>query len=756
MATPEADSDGTAEGPPHGADSAKKVSTTLLHSPKSCAALPILTCSDLQHLCEQLRSNLDVAFQRHCEDLAVQCAMSPNTLLPPPREPVAGLSQNELDALAVATPRVKQTKGDCSPHGAAEHANGTRDGTDHSRCSSARCEPICTAPCPGTPAVFHDLRNVAGELDKSPQPETHHQDSDSCGKSIGSTRSSSSPSHMRDFRVGPLSDEVDDMSGSGESRDDYNSGPGSLSAPVDMQPPGIVLHQKPTSVCLEGSPSLNYNMLTTPSNFAGGVGLEDSPIKETSGPNFLLKRLSPGTPGEESTRMPMCSSLSLDAIEHSQYTRKAVVISPLSKRKRAMNSTKLSWLQRMVKTPSYELASAAFIMLNVIFIALETDLRASFVSSSPRSAYDDDMEETMYSFIAANVFCAVFVLDLLLRIHSERMSFFLSRERGWNTFDIVVVLTAVIEVIVHWYEMFSGTTSFARAFLRRTSMLRIIRLMRVVTHCRNVRVIRFIRELRLMVFSLTGTLKSLMWAIVLMVIVLLVFGVFFTDGAITYLVEHPSLAASTTADLRAHFGSLSSAIVSLYMAMSGGEDWGGIWHVLEPLPHEYQGAFLAFITFAILALLNVVTAVFVEAAMQVSQNDKELVVMEEIASKGEFVSVMQQVFAELDTNDSGALSLEEFEKHIEDEKLTAFLSSFGLDVSQVRTLFTLLDVDRTGEVDLDEFVSGCLRLKGGAKSLDMAILKYQVEWILHNIVSWEKKFLVLANADPALAKDPVT
>jgi len=332
---------------------------------------------------------------------------------------------------------------------------------------------------------------------------------------------------------------------------------------------------------------------------------------------------------------------------------------------------------------------------------------------------------------------------LLLRIHAERVSFFLSRERGWNVFDIVVVLTAVVEATVHWYEVFSDTTSVARTFLRKFSMLRVIRLLRVISHTRNVRVIRFIRELRLMVFSLTGTLKSLMWAIVLLFIILLVFGVFFTDGAMTYLVQNPSLTAEATSGLRMHFGSLFRATVSLFMAMSGGEDWGNIWRVLEPMPFEYQAAFLAFVTFAILALLNVVTAVFVEAAMLVSQNDKELVVLEEIESKGEFTSMMQQVFEELDTNDSGALSLEEFEKHIEDEKLTAFLGSFDLDVSQVRTLFTLLDVDRTGEVDLDEFVSGCLRLKGGAKSLDMAILKYQVEWILHNIVSWEKKFDVL-------------
>jgi len=70
------------------------------------------------------------------------------------------------------------------------------------------------------------------------------------------------------------------------------------------------------------------------------------------------------------------------------------------------------------------------------------------------------------------------------------------------------------------------------------------------------------------------------------------------------------------------------------------------------------------------------------------------------------------VSAELDTNNSGALSLNEFEQHIEDEKILAYLSTLELDVNQVRTLFLLLDVDQTGEVDLEEFVNGCLRLKG--------------------------------------------
>merc|ERR1712066_1182968 len=108
---------------------------------------------------------------------------------------------------------------------------------------------------------------------------------------------------------------------------------------------------------------------------------------------------------------------------------------------------------------------------------------------------------------------------------------------------------------------------------------------------------------------------------------------------------------------------------------------------------------------------------------------------QEMQYKVELEGIIQQVFIELDANQSGSLSLEEFEKHIEDEKIIAYLRSRGIDISQVRTLFTLLDVDQTGDVDMDEFVNGVIRLKGGATSMDLAVLTYQVEYILHNMVS---------------------
>jgi hypothetical protein len=315
------------------------------------------------------------------------------------------------------------------------------------------------------------------------------------------------------------------------------------------------------------------------------------------------------------------------------------------------------------------------------------------------------------------------------------MLFFRSRESRWNMFDVVVVITAMLETIAHWLQYASPEAPLASRFrgvVGKFSMLRIIRLVRAIRVSRAIRLSRFMRELRVMVYSLAGAMKSLAWSVVFMVIVFLMFGVFFTDGTVSYCAREENSRASTES-LRHYFGKLYSATVTLFMSMSGGLDWSEVWESLSPLPSEYKFGFLAFITFAILALLNIVTAVFVETAMQRSQNDRELMVQQEVECKLQYVETLQRVFQELDHDASGTLTLDEFEKQIQDENILSYLSAIDLDINEVRILLPLLDLDQNGEVDIDEFITGCLRLKGGAKSIDMAILQYQIEWILHNI-----------------------
>merc|ERR1712118_259556 len=42
-------------------------------------------------------------------------------------------------------------------------------------------------------------------------------------------------------------------------------------------------------------------------------------------------------------------------------------------------------------------------------------------------------------------------------------------------------------------------------------------------------------------------------------------------------------------------------------------------------------------------------------------------------------------------------------------------------------LYTLLDVDSSGELSIDEFISGCMRIKGNAKSKDLLAVQIAVD-----------------------------
>jgi len=66
-----------------------------------------------------------------------------------------------------------------------------------------------------------------------------------------------------------------------------------------------------------------------------------------------------------------------------------------------------------------------------------------------------------------------------------------------------------------------------------------------------------------------------------------------------------------------------------------------------------------------------------------------------------------------------------------------------VDVDEFEKLFTLLDEDGSGDIDNEEFMFGCLSLKGEAKTLHLAILQRDVdslnqEAMAHHALSKQK------------------
>jgi len=234
-----------------------------------------------------------------------------------------------------------------------------------------------------------------------------------------------------------------------------------------------------------------------------------------------------------------------------------------------------------------------------------------------------------------------------------------------------------------------------------------------------------------MIHSLTGAVKGFLWSGLLIFTILLIFGTVLSEGALAFLVQGggEDASAGPAAPLQARFGSLFLAVLTLFQAMSGGVDWHEVWQILDALGWGYRGVFLLYIGFSFLTLLNVVTAVFIEGTMMRCTTDRGLVVQSELMAKRDFLQAMRKVFQELDVDEDGDITVEELRGRMQEPEIGAYFSQLGVDSDQVGKLFLLLDKDKSGSLDPEEFMFGCLKFRGDAKSLDIAVMHQQVLWI---------------------------
>jgi len=132
----------------------------------------------------------------------------------------------------------------------------------------------------------------------------------------------------------------------------------------------------------------------------------------------------------------------------------------------------------------------------------------------------------------------------------------------------------------------------------------------------------------------------------------------------------------------------------------------------------------------VVGVLNVVVGAFVAATVDISAKDRDLIIQSEMTQLRSYLQKVMTFFSEADIDGSGTLSLDEFMQHLRDQHVSAYFQALGLDVSQAELLSHLLDNDNSGLLSLEEFLGGCMRLRGPAKNLDVNLLLYESKRVL--------------------------
>eukprot|EP00928_Gymnodinium_smaydae_P069953 TRINITY_DN538_c0_g1_i4.p1 TRINITY_DN538_c0_g1~~TRINITY_DN538_c0_g1_i4.p1 ORF type:complete len:758 (-),score=146.96 TRINITY_DN538_c0_g1_i4:2328-4601(-) len=367
---------------------------------------------------------------------------------------------------------------------------------------------------------------------------------------------------------------------------------------------------------------------------------------------------------------------------------------------------------RIVLGTFFDSAVCIVILLNAVFAGLTADMEAR----------DPGAPLPIWLGVCDIFFMSVFVIELCLRIFLFRMAFFYMPGWGWNLFDLSAIGLELIQALVKGFSPSArvvpgGSYTFAR----------VLRLMRLVRIVRLIRVLRLIAELRTLVTSIILSMRSLLWTAVLMLFIIYTTSIYVTEmvsqarsGESFSRIEVVHVQA-----LKSFYGSLDKTMLTLFQSITGGLDWNvNLTPLIEVSPWA-AFVFSLYVAFSILAMLNVVTGIFVDSVLQSAKKDKDLFMMNNA----------RELFQTEDGQRSSSMSWAVFESKLQATQMQEFFRAIDVDLSEAKGLFHLLDLDGSGNISAEEFLNGALRLRGAAKALDLALLIQEVRQIKRWIAS---------------------
>jgi len=365
----------------------------------------------------------------------------------------------------------------------------------------------------------------------------------------------------------------------------------------------------------------------------------------------------------------------------------------------------------MVDSNRANMAIGCVIFINAITIGVETD----------HACRECELKDRLGWYVLENIFVVIFSIEMVARIHAHRLRYFLD---PWNIMDFCLVNLAILDT---WILTASG----ADVNLKALSALRVLRMLRLV---RLVRLLRMFRELWLIVSGMIDSLKTIVWVVILLCVIVFVVGVFFTQVVGKLDGGDEVYDYSNTYWKRAdYWGTVPRSMYTMFQVMTL-DSWS--MNVARPLVKDnfaWAVVFVAFIFVVTFGLMNIVVAIICENILCAAQNNEEKIQQLMEKERSRVLESLRGVFEAADTDKSGAMDFREFQSALARKHVKEKLALIDIPVHDLEELFKLLDDDQSGEITIDEFFQGCEKLKGVAKGRDMITLSMNVQKCLRRV-----------------------
>jgi len=370
-------------------------------------------------------------------------------------------------------------------------------------------------------------------------------------------------------------------------------------------------------------------------------------------------------------------------------------------------------LARILATPAFEWSMSVVISISIIFVILDVDNNAAG-HDSPH-----------WLQVCNIIVMVVYFFDVCIRLYVFRLKYFYD---PFRVFDFLVISADIIMTL---------TLSISSADIPVPSTLsRIGRVMRVG---RALRMMAVFPQLGFMLKGMMFAAKSLVWGVLMLFMVICfwsILAVVFINPLVKEMHENLDFWAGSTCAARCPhaFESVAMAMLTFCQQLVVGEGWGDI---NTPVMEKYPSTVLFFMLVLVstnLAVLNMLLGVIVERATEA----KNVTNREEAAKKDrEFDDAARHLYhlcTELDTDQSGRITFAEFEAGFEDNpEFADILRVMDIDREDLEVVFSMLDVDRSGDVAYEEFVEQLHNMKSRESHTLLIFIKFYVMEIKNRV-----------------------
>eukprot|EP00929_Paragymnodinium_shiwhaense_P033583 TRINITY_DN18411_c0_g3_i3.p1 TRINITY_DN18411_c0_g3~~TRINITY_DN18411_c0_g3_i3.p1 ORF type:complete len:712 (+),score=120.35 TRINITY_DN18411_c0_g3_i3:178-2313(+) len=379
--------------------------------------------------------------------------------------------------------------------------------------------------------------------------------------------------------------------------------------------------------------------------------------------------------------------------------------------------------RQLLRQPHFETVSGFVVLMDFVAICRDTD-------SSARGAAEPDL----FSAVTMNACFVFYIFDLLTRIVAGGCGILKQRSHMLDAFIICV------SVFEHCVELVRTDDEEGSSLL----MIRMVRLCRLLRLVRVIKLFSGMKELRRLTQMIATCGRTMFWSFLMSFLVMSMWSVAAVELA--YPVAQRLAEEGVWEDCercKRAFSSVTSANLTFFQTILAGDSWGlHTVPIIEAAPGTavvFCGALLT-LSFGIMQLI---TAVVVDTFADLRKMDVNGLADEMEAEEKHEKDFLFKIFRAIDADQSGMVTYEELtEGALKVKDFQDWLRVMDIDEGDLARLFSILDADNKGEIDLVEFVDVLYRMRNAEQKTTAKLMKH----ILDNVERTTQKLVAKVDA----------